>query len=46
VVHIFDAVIQHKSSKIISHNALQNRCLHTTNTDRRKTMTAPNTKHL
>jgi len=34
---------QHKSTKMVSHSALQNRCLHTTNTDiRAKHLTAPN----
>jgi len=41
VVHITDAIIQHKSTKMFSQNALQNRCLETTNTDRSTTLTAP-----
>jgi len=39
VVHI--TIIQNKSTKLISRNALQNWCLHTTNTDKSKTQTAP-----
>jgi len=27
-----------RAQKMVSHSALQNRCLHTTNTDRRKTL--------
>jgi len=40
VFHITDAIMQHKSTKMVSHNALQNRCLHTTNSDWNKTLTA------
>jgi len=38
VVHITDAITQHKNTKMVSHSALQNRYLHTTNTDRTKTL--------
>jgi len=33
VLHTTVAIIQHKSTKMVSHSALQNRCVHTTNTD-------------
>jgi len=37
-VHITGTIKQRKSTKVVSHNALQNRCLHTTNTDRSETL--------
>jgi len=38
VVHITSAITQYKSTKNGSHTALQNRCMHMTNTDRSKTL--------
>jgi len=38
LVHMKKIIIQHKSTKMVSHSILQNWCLHMTNTDRSKTL--------